>query len=364
MKKATNTAKRRVDEDGNVSWDISTTFDVTEEGIVFGQRRNYNPNFIKRLVNSKATKQALAGGFSTIMYGHQSREERYGMFAMEHHPITGLPQFPLGHVTDAKIHSKWLTLKMTITEAENNNGKTIVQLMKNGIGGFSTHFSLKDEMLQGVDYVLSRNFFDNRVEEFLTDSIGHVCNGGECTLDVTLREEAEGIVGNKTEFIPDVIKLLEANPIIKKATTNIAEVEELQAQLKNFKRELESANITIGELERKLYSANAKVSRMKEPIVREVEKIVTVEVESQENKKLMDSLKVELKKRGVTFSSSSTTSQVEVEVEVEPTLFDGIFRDSFIEDGRRRRILDEERLGVALGLSTKKASTQSSIVIM
>jgi len=303
------------------------------------------------------------------MFGHDSRALSNKMWATEIHPVTGLAQFPLGRVTRATMSSKWLTLTMILPQAKENHTETIVELMKHGIGGFSTHFSVKQNILQGVDYVLARNFFDNRVEEFLSDSflsnaVGHICNKetGECSLDVALREEATEIVEGHIELIPKTMELLRRNPIVEKTKDTIKmvadkamEVTYLKGQLEIFKEQLEIANnrIKILELEKSKLDGTIENLRMAEPVVREVE--VEVIKESETSKRIIEELKAELEKRGVVANIAKviTDDEMPVVLEVNKPLadkfFKDIFRDSFIADGvESRNKINQEALKLAM----------------
>ena len=386
-----NTAKKITGSDGSISWEVETTYDVTEQGIVFGAKRNYNPNFIKKLVDSVATKQAVEYGYSLVMYGHGARGINNKMWATETHPLTGQAQFPLGRVTKAEMHSKWLTLTMILPQAKDNHVETIVELMKSGIGGFSTHFSTKENVLQGVDFVLARNFAENRVEEFLSDNflsdaINQVCNSvtGECKIDVKLREEASEIVEGRIELIPQTMELLRLDPIIntskdtiKRVADKQIEVNYLQGQLEAFKGQLELANERIRLLEIELKGKDKAIQdvRMELPKVQEASnaeledsnRVIDELKEQLELRKFTDdktlkSLKEELVKMGLSVNAQPVNAQPIVTVDINNHAMSDIFRDSFISDGidsREANRLNEKALQLALGKANPNSKNKA-----
>jgi hypothetical protein len=370
-KQPKNIARKVIDpRDDSVSWELDITYDITEEGISFGTKRNYNPSFIKKLIESKYTRDAVDGGYSMVMYGHMAREEQYDMFAQEHHPHSKEIQVPLGRVTHISIHSKWVNIKMVLPEAKHNMTETIVQLIKHGIGGFSTFFSTMDKgksgILKGVDYVLARNFKRNQIDEVLMDSIGHVCSGGSCQMDVKVKDIAEELVGEHVELIPQTVELLNRNPVINESKEVLREVHELTAelaetkmQLEAFKKDLDSKNRTIKMLLAEKGELQKEVSNFK-PVVREVVKEVekVVEVRDLENEKLLNDLTNLLREKGiepiVVNQDSQTVTDTEIEfneggdshlpsitdLKVKGDVLSNIYKDTFIDTGMKERELN------------------------
>jgi len=341
--KHSNTARKITDpNDGSVSWEINTKFDVTDEGVSFGRKNNYNPRFIKTLVNSKSTKQAVTKGYSLVMYGHFSREEKFDMYPTENHPISGETQFPLGRVTRVSIDGKYLSLTMILAEAKGNHAETVVQLMKHGIGGFSTFFAVDDKQLRGVDFVLTRNFADNQVDTFLWDSFLNVCNGGSCTLESKLREEVEQILGeDRLDLLEPTMQLLKDNPTMKKgreASEGISkknrEILSLKKQLDAFQRELESANHRIRHLEDEL-SKPQPIKTVLKPIIQEVE-IIPKDLEDD---------RIHLKK----LLSLMLEKGIDYDEDKKEINANRMMKDSFIDNSSiKSRVLNIDALSIAL----------------
>ena len=352
-----NTA-RKIIEDGVTKWIVNISFDVTREGIMFGERRSYDPRFVKTLVESKATKQAIDGGYSLVMFGHASRDPNVKMMVSENHPITGEKHFPLGRVKSASMKGKIISFELLLLELEGLDTKIIVELMKNNIGGFSTFFAVKGKMLNGIDFTFSRNFERNKIDTFLADSLAHpdmLCDdNGVCRLDATVKEQAFDIVSSlgSTEIpIEDlqrgVEKLLyEEDFEIKRIVSmkpKLKECEDNKEQLGLFKQKLKNALAMQTSLENENRDLREK---LKTPIIEE--RIVEVEklVRDTEQEELNNRLKEELQKRGIDVNFESE------ELTVVPNK--EFFRDTFVSLGEEYREVDEKALGDALFKMTKQ----------
>lgn len=333
-----NTAKRVILEDNSISWKIDISFDITDEGIVFGVKRNYNPSFISSLIRSKATKQAIEKGYALVMYGHDSRDrKKLGGWTSEYHPVTKKPQFPLGKVTHISIKGNIVNIKMLIAEADKNDGSTIAGLIKNGIGGFSTFFSVREKMLLGCDYVLTRNFAGNSVDEVLMDSI---CSDGSCDIGSIVNNLAKEMVGDSSELLEGAANLLSKDPSIEKFQRLHKLIEQLSVEAKEATEKLGSCKAIIEQKDKEISLKNKHIEDL-EHSIRATQKDLLESI--SKNKKLMSEKKVikeesekasiDIEKalvgKGITLDKKDGSINVEVDKSVYKDLFlSGIIEDS------------------------------------
>ena len=348
--------KATFDKERN-AWIAEITYDVTDEGIVFANRRNYDHRFIKKLIEGRGTQEAIEQGYCLVMYGHEARDEKYLMNATEYNPITGKEHFPLGSVMGASMNGKMLTLNLLLPIIKGTHTETVVELMKHGIGGFSTFFSQKQKRLLGVDYTYTRNFARNKIDEFLADSMlnpSMLCgDDGVCRLDATVKEQAHDIAKSlKHSTIPieqlerGIEALIFEDSEVKRIQSIKPIVSDCQSQLKIFQDKLSKSL----EMQKHLEEENLRMQReLETPKVVTQEVVVEKIVKDKEQKKINKLLKKALKERGLEVEFKKTDKLVLVEPTVD------FLKDSFVSLNDVDTVeIDTEALTKALQRVTKK----------
>jgi len=174
--------------EGGYSFETLLDFTDPQNGYIINNDRDYTIKKIDRLLNSEDTKRWVEIGNALIMYGHMARDIKNSQYLpREHHPDTGLEQEPLGRITSiARVSDKHILIKAILIETPTNKVKSVVNLTRGGIGGFSMAWNFESYVLFGMDFVLIPAYNSNRV-------IKAMCENGGCLLDNALNVESSYI---------------------------------------------------------------------------------------------------------------------------------------------------------------------------
>jgi len=315
-------------KDGSYSATIS--FDITKHGHYFGVPRNYNVGKIQNLIRSKRVQDDIKNGYVLSMYGHGARNAKQGYLAVEHNANTGDTQEPIGKMTSLSIRGSIITYALDLIETPQNKTKSVINLMRKNIGGFSFVWDVDKEVLYGVDAVLSPNFNGNRI---VMDSI---CNDGSCMLDQSIDDEVMSAIGTHRELYDDAKNLLVHQDSVNKAiilkdkfikvnhkTQTLEEkILELEAKLHNKNVDLEEELKEKHELDRLYHKNKEELNRVKED-----SSLKSKDLESQ--RELLGEHGIEIKDESVilsddAFGSLASSSNKSVEYELSNVVLDGI----------------------------------------
>lgn len=165
-----------VEEFSDGTMEVTIEFDPFTHGHDLGAKRNYNPEKYRNMVENESTQTRIANGYAIGFYGHDNRTSKRNHLASERDGKENVI-FPccktLSMQWEHTGNNKGI-VKHTQRILNNTIGKEIQQLIKSGVGGFSSVHDLTNGNFLGFDYVLSPNFTTNRV------MVDNLCKNGMC----------------------------------------------------------------------------------------------------------------------------------------------------------------------------------------
>jgi hypothetical protein len=192
MNKEKRTIADEIKELPDGTMEVTITFDPFTHGHELGQARNYDPKKYKFMVENPKTQMHIKNGYAIGGYTHDIRNsngtlkstDEFGNKIIPALKTLSMEWIPTGNGYGLVRHKQRI--------ANNKIGKEIQELIKAGIGGFSSAHNLKTGDFFGFDYVALPNFTTNRV------IVDNSCKNGMCNLnfdevvndiDKTLKEE-------------------------------------------------------------------------------------------------------------------------------------------------------------------------------
>ena len=188
--------KIKMNDDG--SMEVTITFDPFEHGHELGSPRNYDPKKYKAMVENPKTQMHIKNGYAIGGYTHDIRNSKGLLKNLDDNGNPIIPALKTLSMEWIPTGNGYGLVKHTQRIANNKIGKEIQELIKAGIGGFSSAHNLTTGDFFGFDYVALPNFTTNRV------IVDNTCKNGMCGLNYdNVKNELEDELYSKIEYYLD-----------------------------------------------------------------------------------------------------------------------------------------------------------------